>query len=270
MVIANDWPVEGEIVDQWVIQDFSSADAISGPHACAILLIDPTASVLEDGSYFVPRGDEGWQFGPGFNVTSGFGCRAGLGFPGIPLFNGPFSDFAELPPLIADAGPDISPECSSSDGALVPLDGSDSTAPPEATYTWTEPITGQETTGVAAEMQLPLGTYDVTLEVTVDDRSSTDSLSVTVRDTQPPVISAQMNPAGDNGHNFEIVAQATDVCDPYPMVSASVGAEVDDGNTITIARPEEDGLVRFMSSMVELAVEAVDASGNRSIATATP
>jgi hypothetical protein len=152
----------------------------------------------------------------------------------------------------------------------VALDGSGSTAPPEATYTWTEPITGQEATGVEAGLQLPLGSYEVTLEVAVDDRSSTDSVSITVRDTTAPTVSAEMVPAGNDGHSFEIVAWATDVCDPSPAISAKVGADVQDGSSITIATPDSEGLVRFMSSMVELAVEAIDASGNWATATAGP
>jgi len=76
--------------------------------------------------------------------------------------------------------------------------------------------------------------------------------------------------ASNSGHGFSIAAAATDASDPGPAVNAQVGAEVSEGSSITIARPDDTGLVRFMSSMVELAVEAVDTSGNRSTATALP
>jgi hypothetical protein len=70
VIIANDWLLEGEIVDYWLISRFDGSDAISGPHSCGIVLNDPTASLLEDTSYFVPRSEDGWHFELGSGITT--------------------------------------------------------------------------------------------------------------------------------------------------------------------------------------------------------
>ena len=126
-------------------------------------------------------------------------------------------------------------ECTGHDGAIVMLDGSDS-SPSESdggTYDWS--IDGiQIAAGEQPAVLLGLGDHAVTLTVSNDEgQSDADIVEITVQDTTSPIVSAEMSPSGENGHKYDIVATATDTCDPAPIVEAKVGADVGNGASIT-------------------------------------
>jgi hypothetical protein len=283
VVVVNDMPTTNPMTgetynaDVWILQGIGSDDgAIDGPHMCSVAFLDYTNQKLAEGdtSYFVPESLEGWfaidSDGQLVEGAAGIGCNDGMSNPPVYFFQGVMNHYGPGLTIVAEAGSDELAECASPSGTTVMLDGSGSSAPPEAVYSWSEPVTGQTATGVMAEMSFPVGTFQVTLEVSADGKSDTDPVQVFVRDTVAPLIDAAMLPNGNSGHNFDIVATATDTCDPSPVVSARVGAEVDDGGLITIAQPDDEGLVRFMASIVNLVVEAEDSAGNRSTQTASP
>lgn len=102
--------------------------------------------------------------------------------------------------LVADAGPDQVIEQTMPAGAYVALDGSGSkgVCGGDLSYSW-------DWDGGAAEGQRPTtifaaGSHGVTLTVTSGTAISTDTVSVSVRDTIPPATTAILNgTAGDNG-----------------------------------------------------------------------
>lgn len=93
-------------------------------------------------------------------------------------------------PPLANAGPDRIIECAGVAGSSVTLDGSGSSDPDgdPLIYTWT--WAGGSAEGGNPTVQLPLGTTVVTLTVSDGKGSSTDTVSIAVRDTTPPVTTA--------------------------------------------------------------------------------
>jgi len=89
---------------------------------------------------------------------------------------------------VAEAGPDQTVEKSSSDGASVFLDGSQSYDPNSIpiTYTWT--WDGKSATGINPEVILPVGITSITLTVNNGYFTSTDTVVITVEDIEKPVI----------------------------------------------------------------------------------
>jgi len=274
VVIANDFPIGpfGVPADFWLMQTFvdESFEGISVDHGCFVVLQTTDTSRLSNTDFFVPEDLASWPPDFANNIGSGMGCSPSPPVPGVTILGGPLFNLARGVSVNADAGSDQNVECASPAGNLVSLDASGSDAPLDALYSWTEPTTGQEVEGILAEMLLPLGVSTVTLTVSIPETSSTDTVAINVRDTVAPNITADMVQAGEQGHKYDIVATASDVCDPAPVVAATVGANVSDGASITVAKPDEEGVVRFMSSMVELNVTATDASGNSATASASP
>jgi parallel beta-helix repeat protein len=93
-------------------------------------------------------------------------------------------------PPIANAGPDQTVDQDSPDGASVILDGSGSTDDGQIqplTYTWSWAGSGSSTaTGVNPTVTLPVGTTTVTLTVCDGILSDTDTIEITVQNTDPP------------------------------------------------------------------------------------
>lgn len=147
---------------------------------------------------------------------------------------------AEGETFTARAGEDFAVECTSPEGALVALDGSASTAAQNDTlssYTWLEGETVLAT-GANATVHLPLGTHEITLRiVNATNDTTTDNVTVTVRDTIAPTIRASVVgdgtvwPPNHKMRNVEVAVSVTDACTVspgYTLVSAA-SDEADDG-----------------------------------------
>ena len=129
-------------------------------------------------------------------------------------------------PPVADAGDDQTVECPSP----VTLDGSGSTDPDSTEGTNDDIVLFEwflgETkiaTGEVVEVELPAGTHVVTLKVTDETgATATDDVTVTVNDTEPPVVSLRMSPATlwPPNHKMRDVRALLEVedCDPAPTV----------------------------------------------------
>jgi len=101
-----------------------------------------------------------------------------IGEPPPPIYKAP----------VADAGPDQTVSQTSDAGAIVQLDGSKSYDPNglPLTYTWTWGT--QSATGITPEVILPIGATSITLTVDNGYFTSTDTVVITVEDTEKPVI----------------------------------------------------------------------------------
>jgi PKD repeat protein len=96
----------------------------------------------------------------------------------------------ENEPPVADAGPDQTVEQTSPDGAEVVLNASASSDPYDdpLTYNWT--WTNGSAVGVTTTVLFPAGTINVTLTVSDGEFNVTDSVLITVEDTEPPYVDA--------------------------------------------------------------------------------
>jgi hypothetical protein len=119
-------------------------------------------------------------------------------------------------PPVANAGPDLTVEANTADGALVDLNGSFSTddgnlKPLTYAWTWTKNIGTQNTeaqeetqtaTGEFPTVKLPLGESLITLTVHDGEHSASDTTLITVVDTTPPKLFIDCvegtNPHGEN------------------------------------------------------------------------
>ncbi|MDH5267799.1 MAG: PKD domain-containing protein [Candidatus Bathyarchaeota archaeon] len=120
-------------------------------------------------------------------------------------------------PPVADAGPDQIVEATSPAGAEVVLNASGSSDPNDdlLTYDWT--WTSGSATGVNATAVFPLGTTNVTLTVNDGQYNSTDTVSITVADTTPPIVDAgedmTVEQESYNGTEVTLSGNATDLAD---------------------------------------------------------
>jgi hypothetical protein len=200
-------------------------------------------------------------------------------------------------PPLAQAGPDQTLECRSPSGANVTLDGAASTDPDgdPLTFRWTDSFGTVQ--GPTPQVILPLGAHTVTL--TVEDgngASASDTVTITVADRQPPTVTAAFTRLAserksdkrreqrgeeedrrepDNQNRLQVVAQATDGCDPHPSVQAAInGVPVMDGQVVRLTRDDDtkvsrrNGVLHIVAPNIVLTVSATDASGNRATANA--
>ena len=135
----------------------------------------------------------------------------------------------------ADAGAAQTVECAGPAGAVVRLDGTASADPEQGPleYEWSGPF------GVAIGPQpvvtIPLGTWVITLNVRdAEGAVATDTVTITVRDTVAPTITARALPAtlwppDGNLRNVFYAVAVSDLCDPAPRVILA---------SITIADPK--------------------------------
>ena len=93
-------------------------------------------------------------------------------------------------PPIANAGPDQTVEQTGPEGANVTLDGTGSSDPNNDTLTYFWNWTGGSATGANPLVMLPAGTTNITLTVDDGEFNATDTVSITVADTEPPYVDA--------------------------------------------------------------------------------
>ena len=103
---------------------------------------------------------------------------------------------------------------------------------------------------------------------TVSGDSAQDSATITVVDTQPPMVDPEAIQTGGNSKGaslYEIATNVSDVCDPNPTVTSVVGLEIQDGAKARLLRKLDQ--VTLEGSGLTIHVDAVDASGNSAVAT---
>jgi len=93
-------------------------------------------------------------------------------------------------PPVANAGPDQFVEQTSPQGADVTLNGTGSSDPDNDTIAYHWNWTGGSASGAAPTAFFPPGNITVTLTVTDGQFNTTDTVSIIVQDTTPPVVSA--------------------------------------------------------------------------------
>ncbi|UCF19958.1 MAG: hypothetical protein JSU87_00670 [Gemmatimonadota bacterium] len=124
-------------------------------------------------------------------------------------------------PPVADAGEDQEVECSGDGGTVVTLDGSASSDPDgdPLTYTWAEDgvVIAGPTTEPTVQATLGLGVH--VIELTVEDGNGgtgTDEVTITVSDTQAPILEMTVEPTElwSPNHKLRLVAvgTASDAC----------------------------------------------------------
>jgi hypothetical protein len=124
-------------------------------------------------------------------------------------------------PPKADAGPDHDVECTSSDGALVVLDGRASTDPDNnlVIFQWFRDSRSGDLIGTDEMVEVAQGLdAPSTYVLRVIDRfaqTSEDPIVIRVADTTPPIIECNAPPAITSpGTPVEFTATSTDACDP--------------------------------------------------------
>ena len=165
---------------------------------------------------------------------------------GLALALAPANAFAQA--LVVDAGPDVVLECDSPGGASYTLNG---TVPdgPDVTFAWsTEPPVGLDNANTLTPTgTFPAGETIVTLDAmdAVAGLSGSDSASVTVEDSQPPVVQATPDrlvlwPPNHKMQNVQVRIRIQDACtspgDLQVELLSVVSNEPDngtgDGNTV--------------------------------------
>ncbi|HMZ31702.1 MAG TPA: HYR domain-containing protein, partial [Methanoregulaceae archaeon] len=175
-------------------------------------------------------------------------CVRFAGDPGLTLV--PKVIRGSLP--TANAGPDQMVEQTSLAGTSVSLDGTGSNDPDGAplTYGWT--WSGGSATGPTPTISLPLGATIITLVVDdgqgtdLDEDMRTDTVSVTVQDTTPPVLSVPSDVTVEQetgaGSAVSLTATATDICDASPDVASDAPAVFPLGTTtVTFTATDDSG-----------------------------
>lgn len=171
----------------------------------------------------------------------------------------------------ANAGPDQTVEQTDYLGTDVTLDGSgsdDEDGDPITTYSWVLNAV-QIATGVGPTVSLPLGEHTITLTVTGDEGSDSDDVDITVEDTTPPTITQLgLLPIGKSKAEYEykVLATATDICDPDPEITATLGLAVEDAVRVNLPPGQGRGhlLLKGADGEFVLTAVATDASDNQS------
>jgi hypothetical protein len=216
--------------------------------------------------------------------TIAFAAAGGRGPEEIVLWGAPTNT-----PPIADAGPDRTAECAAPSGTAVTLYGSGSSDPDgdALTYRWTGPFGSAE--GARPTVTLPLGTSIITLVVNDgQDDSPADTVTITVRDTEPPRIAVSASPAllwPPDGRMVDVGFGVTvsDRCDPTPAVALDAvtiedapggrpgpgfsGAALGADDRVLALRADRSGAGAGRAYLVVYRV--ADASGNGASASAT-
>jgi len=157
---------------------------------------------------------------------------------------------------IANAGPDKTAECSGPTGAPVTLDASSSSDPDGDMlhFQWSAPdVAFNDASNVAPTGQFPSGTTVAQLTVSDGVFEASDTATVVVRDSTPPLITlngpAEMTLQCHVDAYTELGARVADVCDPQ-VTTAVVG-----GDSVNVKSP----------GVYVVTYNAVDTSGNAAI-----
>lgn len=185
-------------------------------------------------------------------------------------------------PPDADAGANQTVECTSAGTTAVSLNGTGSTDPDGDTlaYSWSAPgVTFDNATSATPTGQFPIGTTVVTLTVSDGFEDDTDTVSITVEDTTPPVIACPIDVTAECTGNLGVDAAdpqlaaffagvlATDTCDTTPSVTNDAPAFFPLGETIVTFTAEDDhGNVSSCSAKVTV----LDTKAPVTTATVTP
>jgi hypothetical protein len=208
-------------------------------------------------------------------------------------------------PPVADAGPDQTLECAGATGALVTLDGSNSSDPDSTPGTNDDIVSFQWFnggtpigTGETLNYTFPLGVHTVTLVVTDSfDETASDEVIITVEDSTPPEISVSVSPDTLWPPNHKMVLCTptlivSDNCDSSPTVNlVSVSSNESDeayaydpAFDMYTSEGHTDGDIQIVNDDIYLRAErsgegdgriytityeAADASGNPASASAT-
>jgi hypothetical protein len=258
------------------------------------ILLDGTGSNDEDGPLTVyewdlPGGGAVDALGP----TPSFVCDSFVG-EAVAYLTVEDSDaqrVADCATIIVDldAGADQTLECAGDPGNMVTL-GAHLPGNPALSYTWRNDVGDVVGSSGTIGLTLHLGTHTFSLSVT-DDRGATDSdsLSVIVQDTLPPVIedllaqSAVLPQRNRRLVNVGLNAVVADVCDPAPTIEVRVYSDeperAADGGAIHAPDATALGLGTLQlrgerlgsgdGRVYLILAEATDASGNASLACTT-
>jgi len=124
---------------------------------------------------------------------------------------------SENQPPIANAGPDQTVEQTSPEGANVTLDGTGSSDPNNDPLTYFWNWTGGSISGVSPTVILPPGMTNITLTVDDGEFNSTDIVSITVADSEPPYVNAgediTVEGTSPSGAEIMLYGNATDNVD---------------------------------------------------------
>jgi hypothetical protein len=238
--------------------------------------------------YAVARGKPSDGRGGGVGYFSTFGCVDEIQGPsatGPVLIEIPMSDItpSENNPPVADAGEDQTVEWVAG-GASVTLDGtgSDDADGDQLSYQWAGGFqSGTATTSKPTVTFTSLGNFEVTLTVTDEHGATdTDTVTVSVVDTTPPVPTAALEPIfiTPKWGLFQVVAECVDTCDPNPLTEATLNdvgvyngqwVVLFQSNSLSRVQRTEYGLV-VAAAEFELEVTCTDAAGNSSSSIAVP
>lgn len=164
-------------------------------------------------------------------------------------------------PPIADAGADLTIEFAGSTGNSVTLNGSGSSDPDGdmLTYTWT--WAGGSIEGINPTVKLPLGTTVITLIVNDGKATATDTVTIVVRDTMPPMTTSVIGGThGNNGWHVSDVTIGLSAEDPGAGVR-EIHYQIDGGSRQTISG--NSGYVVLSNDGIHtITYWAVDNAGN--------
>ncbi|MDH5190300.1 MAG: hypothetical protein OEW89_03515 [Gammaproteobacteria bacterium] len=132
--------------------------------------------------------------------------------------------------------------------------------------------------GESASLFLPLGTHSVGVTVEIDDgRTDSESKTITIQDTTPPVIDVALvdSRSGEavtiidrpNVSWIQAKYSATDICDASPSTNGFGGFAVANGDTLKVQG--NLNTVTLTTSVIELSASTEDASGNTASGKAT-
>jgi len=198
-----------------------------------------------------------------------------------------FGELVNQPP-VAIAGMSQAVECTSPAGARFVLDASESYDPDGniSVVSWRQGSRTGDEIGFRTKTArvLTIGESQTYVVRAIDSfgQADEDSTTVSVVDTQPPVVMAQIVEVTDGGGDpdearSEIQFVCQDECDDEPELMARAnGVQVERGQLVVFEQQNEfqaefeDGILYLEGPAFELVATCTDGSGNESLATATP
>ena len=124
---------------------------------------------------------------------------------------------SENQPPIANAGPDQTVEQTSPEGANVTLDGTASSDPNNDTLSYFWNWTGGSASGISPTVMLSPGTTNITLTVDDGEFNATDTVIITIADTELPYVNAgedmTIEATSPLGAEVMLHGEATDAAD---------------------------------------------------------